>query len=244
MHFHLPKPLHGWREFAGEVGIIVVGVLIALSFEQVADSWSWKKRAHNGVEALRGELATNYNFAAEIALTAPCIDRQLATLEDRVASSGPVLAPSPNYSEAIYARYTFRAPQREWPEQVWQALAVEGVTSHLDPAFRESVAQAYDFIGEARAADRATVGLSYRLQLLARPVPLDASSRNHLIEEIEEARGDFDDMRLRGDQAIDKIRASGLQPRNSSVRSYLTNSGTLKFCRAHHLPVGRVEPRA
>jgi hypothetical protein len=29
MHFHLPKPLHGWREFAGEVGIIVVGVLIA-----------------------------------------------------------------------------------------------------------------------------------------------------------------------------------------------------------------------
>lgn len=25
MHFHLPKPLHGWREFAGEVGIIVVG---------------------------------------------------------------------------------------------------------------------------------------------------------------------------------------------------------------------------
>jgi hypothetical protein len=30
MHFHLPKPLHGWREFAGEVGIIVLGVLIAL----------------------------------------------------------------------------------------------------------------------------------------------------------------------------------------------------------------------
>jgi hypothetical protein len=28
MHFHLPKPLHGWRAFAGEVGIIVVGVLI------------------------------------------------------------------------------------------------------------------------------------------------------------------------------------------------------------------------
>ncbi len=26
MHFHLPKPLHGWREFVGEVGIIVVGV--------------------------------------------------------------------------------------------------------------------------------------------------------------------------------------------------------------------------
>jgi hypothetical protein len=27
VHFHLPKPLHDWREFAGEVGIIVIGVL-------------------------------------------------------------------------------------------------------------------------------------------------------------------------------------------------------------------------
>lgn len=35
MHFHLPKPLHGWREFAGEVGIVVFGVLIALGAEQV-----------------------------------------------------------------------------------------------------------------------------------------------------------------------------------------------------------------
>jgi hypothetical protein len=33
----LPKPLHGWREFAGEVGIIVIGVLIALGAEQVVE---------------------------------------------------------------------------------------------------------------------------------------------------------------------------------------------------------------
>ena len=31
MRFHLPKPLHGWRQLAGEIGIIVVGVLIALA---------------------------------------------------------------------------------------------------------------------------------------------------------------------------------------------------------------------
>ncbi len=30
MHLHLPKPLHGWREFPGEVGIIVIGVPLAL----------------------------------------------------------------------------------------------------------------------------------------------------------------------------------------------------------------------
>ncbi len=37
MHFHLPKPLHGCREFTGHVGIIVIGVLIALGAEQVVE---------------------------------------------------------------------------------------------------------------------------------------------------------------------------------------------------------------
>lgn len=37
VHFHLPKPLHGWREFLGEEGIIVFGVLIALGAEQIVE---------------------------------------------------------------------------------------------------------------------------------------------------------------------------------------------------------------
>ena len=37
MHIHLAKPLHGWRALAGEIEIIVVGVLIALSAEQFAE---------------------------------------------------------------------------------------------------------------------------------------------------------------------------------------------------------------
>jgi hypothetical protein len=30
MEIHKPKPVHGWRDFAKEVGIIVLGVLSAL----------------------------------------------------------------------------------------------------------------------------------------------------------------------------------------------------------------------
>src|SRR4051794_16645332 len=40
MHVHLPEPLHGRREFVGEVGIIVIGVLIALGAEQLPRRWS------------------------------------------------------------------------------------------------------------------------------------------------------------------------------------------------------------
>jgi hypothetical protein len=59
MHFHLPKPLHGWREFFGEVGIIVVGVLIALSAEQVVEAIHWQKEVSEFRQAEDAELANN-----------------------------------------------------------------------------------------------------------------------------------------------------------------------------------------
>lgn len=59
MHVHLPKPLHGWREFAGEVGIIVLGVLIALSAEQVVETIHTRQRIRETRVALDAELSRN-----------------------------------------------------------------------------------------------------------------------------------------------------------------------------------------
>jgi len=59
MHLHLPKPLHGWREFAGEVGIIVLGVLIALSAEQAVSAIHSQQDAGSLRRALNSELADN-----------------------------------------------------------------------------------------------------------------------------------------------------------------------------------------
>jgi hypothetical protein len=57
MHFHLPKPLHGWREFAGEVGIIVFGVLIALAAEQGVERLHERTQVTEIRSALKAELA-------------------------------------------------------------------------------------------------------------------------------------------------------------------------------------------
>lgn len=59
MHFHLPKPLHGWRELLGEVGIIVIGVLIALAAESVLEDWRWHQKVAVVRESLMGELAND-----------------------------------------------------------------------------------------------------------------------------------------------------------------------------------------
>lgn len=59
MQFKLPKPLHGWREFVGEVGIIVLGVLIALGAQQVVETMQTHQRIRETRAALDAELSRN-----------------------------------------------------------------------------------------------------------------------------------------------------------------------------------------
>ena len=67
MHFHLPRPLHGWREFAGEVGIIVLGVLIALGAEQVLSSIHDRSEARHARDNVVYEVnRTSTSSAAEL----------------------------------------------------------------------------------------------------------------------------------------------------------------------------------
>jgi hypothetical protein len=83
MHFHLPKPLHGWREFAGEVGIIVVGVLIALGAEQIVETLQWREKVRHAEQAMRLELAEDDGPQAYgRLLIAVCLDNQLARIHD------------------------------------------------------------------------------------------------------------------------------------------------------------------
>jgi hypothetical protein len=80
MHFHLPKPLHGWREFAGEVGIIVVGVLIALSAEQVVEAVHWRHELDSERASLLQEARDSFEGVAARKNQQGCVDRRLAEI--------------------------------------------------------------------------------------------------------------------------------------------------------------------
>ena len=80
MHFHLPKPLHGWRQFAGEVAIIVLGVGIALTAEQIVEASHWKHLVDAEGEALQQEVQDNEGTLIVRVMMQPCIDRRLAEL--------------------------------------------------------------------------------------------------------------------------------------------------------------------
>lgn len=86
MHFHLPKPLHGWREFVGEVGIIVIGVLIALGAEQVVETLHWKEQVAGFRAAVRHELANDLGSYVYRSREDHCVERRLDELQAWLAS--------------------------------------------------------------------------------------------------------------------------------------------------------------
>ena len=95
MHFHLPKPLHGWREFGGEVAIIVLGVLIALALEQAAESWHQHAAAREARDAIRTEVGDNLGSLQARMGMEDCIERRfddIAAYLD-IASTGSVADP-------------------------------------------------------------------------------------------------------------------------------------------------------
>jgi hypothetical protein len=63
MEIHKPKPVHSWRELAREIGVIVVGVAIALSGEETV---RWLHQRHEVAEArkaIRFEIAQHASQA-------------------------------------------------------------------------------------------------------------------------------------------------------------------------------------
>lgn len=92
MPIPLPKPLHGWREFVGEVGIIVLGVLIALAFGQLAQSVHDRIAAAQAREAIRAEVRENLWWLETRGNYEPCINRminQLGSVLARARSGEP-----------------------------------------------------------------------------------------------------------------------------------------------------------
>ena len=95
MHLHLPKPLHGWREFVGEVGIIVLGVLIALGAEQVVERIHERSRIDQLRSALRAELADSRARWEDMRAGDECELKRLDALEQWLAAA-PVGSRLPN----------------------------------------------------------------------------------------------------------------------------------------------------
>jgi hypothetical protein len=125
VHFHLPKPLHGWREFAGEVGIIVIGVLLALGAQQVVEWMHWRSEVMDAQRALDREAAYDLGAVEKRQQEVPCIDRRLREIRTLLSGDASGLRSG--------SRAPLGQPQLWRPRtDVWQ-VAVAGQAAEQMP---------------------------------------------------------------------------------------------------------------
>ena len=235
MHFHLPKPLHGWREFFGEVAIIVLGVLIALAAEQLVEQWSWRERTRSAIDALKTESGINFRYAAEQVAVEPCVQLQLNGLHDRLIGKGATL-PAPVYADSAFDRYVIRHPTRPWQSDVWRSINDDGTSAHFENFEHHILSMNYAQTATLLQLDDATNLTADRLSILAEPIALDAVSRVHDLELIAEQHGRTGLQALIAGQVMGVLRDTGQEPPDALVDEMIQTSGTAKFCHDHHLP--------
>ncbi len=135
MHFHLPKPLHGWRAFAGEVGIIVIGVLIALSAEEVVQDRQRHADERALEETIDHEIGLNLFVYDVRSRQFACDKKRVEELKawlDRARSGKQVPALWPAGPQ-IFTPY----------RSAWETRDAQ-VFNHLPAARRQKYAEFYD----------------------------------------------------------------------------------------------------
>jgi len=121
---HKLKPLHGWREFIGEVGIILLGVLLAMGLEQMVELMHWRERVALGKEALGGDFSGIFAYSKERELESHCLSRRLAEIAaivDKAGETGrlPPVGPIGNPAN------------RPWSLNSWNSLVGAQTAAHF-----------------------------------------------------------------------------------------------------------------
>ena len=180
MHFHLPKPLHGWRAFAGEVGIIVIGVLIALTAEQLVADWHWHREASNFRGAVEHEIGRDLGIGMMNMKQRACVGRRLDELERFLAASTSgrrLTLQRPIERPSTFSSYY----------SVWDQKGAD-VTEHLPLELRLRYGEIYDELHNQDVVRLSERDVWRSLTRFDQPEPLDHADRMLMRELLTRAR--------------------------------------------------------
>ncbi len=203
MQFHLPKPLHGWREFVGEVGIIVIGVLIALGGEQLVEVAHQRQEAAEADSIIRSELDLNLGRLKSRMEIRSCVERRIDEIQallDKTADQPIIVTPNwigrPQY-------WTFLSSR-------WEAESQAGRAALVDPGklaeYGIMYAKMQDLLGEMTLEQSDWA----KLRTLEHVRRLDSSAAFELNATLQDAR--YRDWRLAlvTSQLFDQAKPLGL----------------------------------
>jgi hypothetical protein len=188
MHFRLPKPLHGWREFAGEVGIIVVGVLIALAAEQLVEEWRWERQASQADRAFKSELLYAAGNSYERLAVQPCLQGRLRALAAQLNGSSGQWHAMPETFRGAGRFYTnvlpvvYRPPVRPVVSDAWRNALGDGTINHLDAERAQYLSSAYEELGSFGQYQAEEASMATRISPLSADRPMDQRTRIEMLQ--------------------------------------------------------------
>ncbi|MBV9550396.1 MAG: hypothetical protein JO256_12065 [Alphaproteobacteria bacterium] len=201
MEIHKPKPVHSWREFLSEIGVVVIGVCIALAAEQSVEWLHWHVQVGEAREVIATELTENLAGAINRVRQADCVERgldQLAIILDGAAKSGS-LPPVGNIG--IPWRQTY-------PSGAWESVIASQTATHFPRQQLADIASLYKVI--QRLAEFNSQELEPWNSLFTMVGPgrrLDPASEAKLRDALSQARSDSRGAAYLADQVIERAKA-------------------------------------
>lgn len=238
------KPPNGWNAVAWELGIVTLGVLIALGVQQVAESANWRSKAKDGQGRLKAELLINGAYMAEQVMVAPCVKAQVDRLTARVEASAGTLDPAPLISTGQGVT-TLRFPSRPWTAQTWEALQQDGTSNHLPGNVQATLGQIFEKVTQLRDINVKSDDGQGMLRLLGQKIALSSELEAELLSLLWGQLQRSQASSLNASQTLMLYRKIDFAPTFDEIEARqqaLTpgRSGdlrTLQYCRSQGLPI-------
>jgi len=139
VEFHKPKPVHSWREFLTEIGVVVTGVCIALIAEQTVEWLHWRAQVAEAREIIATELAYSVESAIIRVRAEPCMERrldELARILDAASKSGS-LPPVGDIG---------LPPRNAWRSGAWVSIVASQTATHFPRQQLAAISHTYKAI--------------------------------------------------------------------------------------------------
>jgi hypothetical protein len=198
----LPKPLHGWRALAGEIAIIVVGVLIALSAEQFVEAITWRSHVSEARRDLRTELEEDLAAAQERIQFAPCVARRMDQMDDLIDKP-------PTHHWTLMPGHIL-VPIRVWSSAEWDSALATGAVAHMRSDDRARYAQLYSLVAGINSILGNEFTSVSELHLIERGGPLSEASEDRLRADVARIRGYNTVVALASGELSRQMRAAGI----------------------------------
>lgn len=218
----ISRPLHGWRAFAGEVGVVVFGVLIALGASQLVDAWQWRQQVKQANDDFKDELLSIQAAAYWHLAAYPCVATDLSRLESKLSER------SVDWSRVEIYPSTY--PPVPMTTEEWDNAVATGTLNHLPHREEASLSRAYaaarQFVDDRRRINEPLA----KLAPLREDRRLSSETRFSLVQTAEEVRR-LDEALFNDSQSIlCSVQGAGLGYTHDWMRK--DNADNLKTLRA------------